>query len=174
MKNMCSILVCCAAVAAFASPADADVKWATVGSGCVVDSAYASKAVVNSQTGAVSFASGQTGWVLMSCPISTPFNSASSCVPARLAKITTSDTGSSNHYVKGWVNYTAYGSNTGVSSLGVVSSPVSTARTLSSTSVGSFDFETYYYWVNVEMYRSNTTYNPTFHGAQIEMPTCIL
>src|SRR5262245_21483668 len=70
--TMRNLLVSTAASLALLGSSEADAAtavWSTVASDCSIDSAYTSNALVNSNEGSVSFASGTTGYVAMSCRV---------------------------------------------------------------------------------------------------------
>jgi hypothetical protein len=169
MKSIYSLLVVTAFTLFGVATAEAGTtKWSVVGSGCVIDSAYTSQAVINSQNGSVSFAPGATGWILMTCPVAVfTYDASPSCYMN--TGITTLNT-NSNGYIKGWLAYiTRSTTSTSVGNPAVVTSSVSASKQVDSTIfTHAFDFEANYYWVNIEMHRTNTTSNPTFYGTWLQ------
>lgn len=166
MKSVYCILFAMTLIALLGTPeAEADTVWSMNGSGCRVDSAYTPQAVVDVSHGSVTFAPGATGWILLNCPVAVHSNPGGPC---KHVAITASDPDGSggNYYIKGWLNYTPLGAGVVGSIAVAVSNSVARALTLGAVN-HTFDFNTYYYYVTVEMKRTSTAQNPIFYGTSL-------
>jgi hypothetical protein len=165
------------AIALFAlgtvSNARADAAWSSVGAGCIADSPFASKIFTGSHDGSVRFASGQTGYIQMTCPVHQEL--FTDCSPTRVG-VTASDPddAGSRAYVSVWFNANSISGPNAVSNLAWVYSDSVTKKTTWSSngfSLSALYFGHNYYWVSVEMYRASTAQNPVFYGAQVGCET---
>jgi hypothetical protein len=137
------------------------VWWSTVASGCVLDTRTSQPAAVNSQAGTVSFLSGQTGTIYLSCPVTVPPPSAN-CYYLDLSA--SGPEGSVDAYLN-YLPWASAGANiTNVSNL-------STSQSLTeqpwpgADTPANFNLATA--WFVVTITRSNTTNNPIFYGVAL-------
>lgn len=147
-------------VGMFGRNAHADTYWSVVGSGCVVDSRYASNAVVDSQTGAVTFATNASGTIMLTCPIA-KFSTNASC----LSLEETAYDPSTNAYVYSYFNYSSRTTGTAYNITEINSGTGSGGTIYSVVTATMPDFTNYYYWVDVVLYRSSSSVTtPIFFG----------
>jgi hypothetical protein len=158
-----------------ARPAAAQL-WTKIASGCVLDSATAAKALVDSGYGTVGFKGSKLGRIRLTCPISGIFGSGgpwdslgmsvsyydqdgrgTACeVRATLLR---SDLAAH----EGGSNIVEFDSTTGSST-----TEPGTGRTVGSVVVPeTVDFSTSYYWVQLELVRSSTSCNPLAVGVYL-------
>jgi hypothetical protein len=149
-------------VGATSSRAEADTKWSLVSNGCIVDSAYASKAVV-SNNGTVTFASGAYGDLYMTCPVAVY---ASSC--NQRLHITGKNVVFGESTLDGYLNGIPFGSGSAVTVIGSSLTTSSNAKGTSSSDTFMLDFENNYYYVGIIMHRGiNASYQPIFYGVYV-------
>jgi hypothetical protein len=153
-----------------------NTKWSMNASSCVLDSRYAANAIVDSQTGAVKFATGATGWILMSCPVSV-FTYDAGCgmyLGLTGAGNDSFHPGNSGYpagaHVGVGLNHSSY--HNGVSSAIVSRFSNYAVSYISELTTHAFNFESNYYWISVNMYRANTTFDPvcTWIASRAEVP----
>ena len=180
---MRNLLVSTAASLALLGSREADAGtavWSTVASDCAIDSAYASNALVNSNDGSVSFASGTTGYVAMSCRVP-PMSFG--CSYPRVYMTSSGDannTGADSHYVTAWFNGIPKGSSSTVSNHAWVWSGATYVSKADETGDGdadsgsegyftasSINFNSNYYWISVVIHRDSTSQSIKFWGTSI-------
>ena len=146
------------------SSAHADILFSTVGSACTIDTPYVANAFVSSTNGSVSFASGKTGYITLTCQV--PRAYFNTCTGSAFLYHTTldSDGSGTNGHVSTWFNSLSWGIGTTVSNLTHVDSLSTSkgAQYSAGFSAASVDYFSNYYWVSVEMYRANTSTNEVF------------
>ncbi len=154
------------------------ITWNINASGCVLDSRSTTQANLYTQEGSVSFATGQTGTIYLTCPI-VPFDTGSPS--GTLSLFLTADyqgggsgpCGGTTSSVSVWLDYAPILAPTGASNL-------ASQYTTHSTSAGedpnpnsptsfsaTLDFSTNTYWVNVAIQRTNTNCQPKFWGTVV-------
>ena len=159
-----------------ARTADAQTLWSKIAAGCVVESASAAKADLNSGFGTVSFKGAKIGRIRLTCPVSGLFTSAqvldfvgmnvsfydpdgraTGC--AVRASLLRSHLGAQER----GLDIVNFDSNSGF----VVTEP-GTGRSTGSVSVPeALDFGISYYWIELELVRSSTSCNPVAVGVHL-------
>ncbi len=150
-----------AASRAHASPPDA---WTVPATGCILDSRSTSLANNYTQEGSVSFASGQTGTIYLSCPIP-PFDPGVTYCQASLGLTAFSNL---TQGVGAWLDWTSITGPTGANTIvNVYSTHNISAGEDDATFTTQLDFSSKYYWVNVALTRSDTSHNLKFWGVRL-------
>jgi hypothetical protein len=169
MRTHTSLLIAGFALLSFSAAVEADpiASWSNVGSGCVLDSSSVSNAVVNSQDGSVTFGTGKTGYILMTCPVTAPL-SFPDCVGLGLSSLDPDAGSGTNYFTGAWLDFSPKGNSAAGTLLTVNRANTGMGREYD-TIDGSvpFDFSQTYYWVNVWLYRGITTSNPVFYGVML-------
>jgi hypothetical protein len=164
LKTVIMLAVALTVTSLSASKAEAATRWSSIASGCVLDSRYASNAEVNAQDGSVSFKSGVTGYILLTCAVTVPFSGPGNC--GYYLGVTAKDSTAG-----GWIAmalYSAARSTGGFTTITSFNAPVSASVVQTLQSFGhSFNFDTNYYLVHVNMYRTSTSDNQVFYGTSI-------
>jgi hypothetical protein len=159
-----------------ARPAAAQI-WTKVAAGCVVDSAGAAKADVNSGFGTVSFKGAKIGHIKLTCPISGTFGAPPAPWDSLGMTISFYDTDGRgtgcavrasllrtnlDHLERG-SDIVAFDSNTGT----VVTEPGTGRSTGHVLIPETVNFGTSYYWVQLDLVRSSTACNVVAVGAYL-------
>jgi hypothetical protein len=141
------------------------VIWSSVASACVLDNAHTTgQAVFSATDGSVSFASGSTGEILLNCAITIPVPTES----CKFLDLVATSPVASGFDVEAGLNATALGSTSGVTSLAFIGG-VSTRDVYESAfSLSSWTFNSQFYYVNIGLFRANTTLaSPVAYGVAI-------
>ena len=173
MKKLLCAIASTLCLVAFVSVSQATVLWSSVASDCTLDSGTSpSKAVIDATTGAISFASGQTGTIRLSCRV-TPF-SLSGCGSTTYLYQTSADGDGGNtydnYYVTAWLNSIPMGTGTSITNVAHVESQYANKNEMTQSpyiTTSSINFGTNFYFVSIDIYRLSTTYNPTFWGVSL-------
>jgi hypothetical protein len=166
-----------------ARAAHAQTVWSSIAAGCVLDSGSAALATTTAVGGTVSFADRNTDFIRLTCPVTaiTPLRSGQrvnwlsvnyydpdgrggACqVRAFLLR------GNLNQLERGWT-ITGFDSNTGYSW-----TEIGTGKTWGVAYIPEvLDFNTSYYFVDLELYRSDTSCNPTAVGVHLDTSLAVL
>lgn len=148
-------------------------EWSSIAAGCVLDSGSAARATTSAISGTVSFRGTNTGRLRLTCPVSVPIDTffirtlnvnyydpdgvGTTCqVRAFLLRTNLNELERGNTIV-------GFDSNTGTS----ITEPA-TRRSLGFVTIPErLDSSASYYWVDLELFRSNTSCNPTAVGVYI-------
>jgi hypothetical protein len=169
-----AIVISVLGLAISASDAHAS-DWQSVASGCVVRPSDASKAEFDPVYGTVTFASGQTGTIKLTCPITAFFGGAG--VNPNLFYAIWSDSDGLSGGCQTWTDVLRAGINTSSPSFATVASiysatpgyPTSSVRTKVYQGFGhTWDTHTHHYWVIIEMQRNTTAQNCTAYGVGLQ------
>jgi hypothetical protein len=151
--------------------------WTKVASGCVLDSATAAKADVNSGFGTVGFKGTKLGRVRLTCPISGLFGGSTGPWDSLGMSVSFYDQDGRGTACE--VRATLLRSNLDAheggsnivdfdSSTGSFSTEPGTGRSVGGVFVPeAVDFSTSYYWVQLELVRSSTSCNPLAVGVYL-------
>jgi hypothetical protein len=160
-----------------ARSADAQTWWSKIAAGCVVDSASAAKADLNSGFGTVSFKGAKLGRIKLTCAISGLFRSAEFPLDPVAMNVSFYDpdgraTGcgvrasllrSNLAAQERGLDIVSFDSNTGF-----VDTEPGTGRSTGSVAVPEpVDFGTSYYWIQLELVRGSTACNPVAVGVHV-------
>lgn len=136
------------------------VWWSTVASGCILDTRSPQPAAVDVQAGTVSFLSGQTGTILLSCPVTVPAPSTSTCMNLELSAA------GPEASVTAYLNYLPWASpgvnianvfNLALTVQTLTEEPWPIAYLPANSNLATL-------WFAVEITRPNTNSIPTFYG----------
>lgn len=165
MKSLFALIVLLIA----SSAANASPYYSTVASGCIIDadSVANGRAVQYSGDGSVHFASGKTGTIQLTCPVSYFACTSTSQTVSVTAQNGFSSGGIDYSYVRAVFNRTPQGAGSGAT-IYTTSNYTSSARgNVGGVVAHTFSFGSYYYWVVIEMTRTSTAYDTVAWGASI-------
>ena len=160
-----------------ARTADAQVWWSKIAAGCVVDTASATKADLNSGFGTVSFKGTKTGRIKLTCPISGLLQNPDGGLGPLGMTISFYD--GDGRAASCAVRASLLRSNLDAHERGLdivdfdsnrdtVHTEPETGRSTGHVFVPEdVDFRTSYYWVQLELVRSSTACNPVAVGVQL-------
>ena len=159
-----------------ARTADAQTWWSKVAAACVVDTASAAKASLDSGFGTVSFKGTKLGRIRLTCPISGIFGSAQVLNPVGMnVSFYDPDGRATGCAVRASLLRTHLGAQErGLdivsfdSNSDFVATEPGTGRSTGSVRVPeAVDFGTSYYWIQLELVRSSTGCNPVAVGVHL-------
>lgn len=154
--------------------------WSTVGSSCILDTGSVSKAASFSSTGLVQFADTQTGTIHLTCPVQGGTFEPDED-PVSEMRITFYDTDETADGC--WLKATLRGTSTGTSAF--TPTPMATYDGSTDTTLnggGAFvfhrneeysllstqpNFDLYYHWIDIELFRNTTDCNVSLVGARL-------
>jgi hypothetical protein len=142
--------------------------WSAPAAGCVVDSRHTALANVNSQDGTVRFNTGQTGTIFLTCKVSGFQVTNAGC--ARHLGITASGTdGNTNPKAIAYLQAVGKSNGSGATlhSKAHDNNQSATPDYESTNITHTFDFDANYYWITIEIARSNTSQNPIVYGVDL-------
>ncbi len=160
-----SVMILSAATSSKVSAA-LPARWSVQASSCIIDSRSLALADIYSQEGSVSFNSGQTGTIYLTCPV-VPFRFGGTLCQGTLT-LTAGAPGTSS--VGAWLDYASITAPTGASTLKNVNAG-STTTSYSGTFATAVDFSSNYYWVNIALTRSSLSDLPKFWSVNIYVAT---
>lgn len=149
------------------APAMAETEWSTVGAGCVPTGQTIKDDVHFQSAGRTSFAAGKVGEIILTCPITNEFNTASriymsyrdsdgpgtgASVEAGLRRLHIA----SGHVESIPLRPSALSSN--------LHDPTSWATISRLVSISTFNFSAYYYYVQINMRRTSILHTASFGG----------
>ena len=153
---------------------EAHADWSSVAAGCVPDSSTVSANLANTSaiSGGVKFRGNSIGHIRLTCPVSGFRGSSSDASFLAVTYYDPDDAGTTchvrafllrsnlNHLERG-NTIVGFDSNTGYSR-----TEPSTGRKMGFVRLPEYiDFNANYYWIDLEVFRSNTSCNPTAVGA---------
>ena len=182
MRTLTKCFLAVLTVTALLSPtlartADAQVWWSKMAAGCVLDSASAAKAGVDSGFGTVGFKGAKLGRIKLTCPLSGLFISPGGPLDSVGMTISFYDTDGTGTACsvrasllrsdlgahEGGLDIVGFDSNTG----SVVTEP-GTGRSIGSVFIPeAINFGASYYWVQLELVRNSTSCNPLAVGVYV-------
>lgn len=142
------------------------VNWSIAGAACQLETGSSTVADVRANTGEVAFQTGKTGTIRLICPVSGLFPSDIASSPSKMDVVFYDQDGTTdNCYVQAYLKYNTRGTGETFGSIAayddssdgtlVSSTPF---RNLESTTFShTWDFDSYFYWVEVVLVRNVTT-----------------
>jgi hypothetical protein len=173
--NLSLVIVAAAALPAHASDPPSSVRWGAIASGCTVDTS-AALANVDAAHGTVTFAAGKSGHIRLTCPIPATFVPSVFPFANDLTLTFYNDRG-----FVGGINHCSIQADLLRTNLNDVESgsDVLTISTAGAATVGrsilsrlvpeAFDFDTSYYWVDIDLFRDSgsASCNPAVVGTYL-------
>jgi len=159
---------------ASASVNPTNTYWSTNASSCVVGDPAIQNNLYTISGGAVKFVPGSSGTITLYCNVP-PNNGGTNPTKIWLTYKDPDGTGANNHVAAGFVKLAkTNGAFTSITNASIdsnttnvmVANHIANATAFSET----LDYETYYYYVRVDIVRSDTAQDEIFYGVSLELP----